>query len=169
MMAIPKYADKHHFDGCVGKTIEECQIIIDEVVQSMPDKFNNQTTLIMSIRKIREQTDLSYYKVVLRTNTAGTKVYGIYDDGVVYYPWPWKVNGEETDIGPWDCDEGDALSPEDCCAKIQADVPFPDDSGNYMACFVEEPVGGPNNPEKDNRAIVVTDGNGIVVRAPVAH
>ncbi len=118
---------------------------------------------------MREQTDLSYYKVVLRTNTAGTEIYGIYDDGVVYYPWPWRVNGVDMEIGPWDCDEGGAMTPEDCCRKIQLDVSYPDDNGNYIACFVEEPVGGPHNPERDDRAIVVTDGKGTVVRAPVAH
>mmetsp|Transcript_30953 Transcript_30953/g.63180 ORF Transcript_30953/g.63180 Transcript_30953/m.63180 type:complete len:272 (-) Transcript_30953:375-1190(-) len=169
MMNIPKYVDKYHFDDCVGKTIEECQVIIDTVVQSMPETFNNQTTLHMSIRKMREQTDFSYYKVVLRTNTAGTKIYGIYDDGVVYYPWPWRVNGVDMEIGPWDCDEGGAMTPEECCSKIQQDVSYPDDNGNYIACFVEEPVGGPHNPERDDRAIVVTDGKGTVVRAPVAH
>ena len=30
-------------------------------------------------------------------------------------------------------------------------------------------MGGPNNPEREDRAIVVTDGAGRVVRAPVAH
>jgi hypothetical protein len=44
-----------------------------------------------------------------------------------------------------------------------------DDSGKYLACFVEEPVGGPNNPEREDRAIVVTDSIGIVARAPIAH
>ena len=125
---------------------------------------------MLDIRKIREITDQSYYKVVLRTNTPGTRVYGIFDDGVVYYPWPWRVNGVDTTIGPWDCDEtGNFLTPEECCSKIQEDVQAADDNGNYLACFVEEPVGGPHNPERGNRAIVVTDGNGKVIRAPVAH
>ena len=161
--------DKHHVDGCIGKTIEQCQAIIDAEVQADPAKFDNQTTLYLDIRKVREQTDLSYYKVVLRTNVAGTKVSGIFDDGVVYYPWPWRVNGRDIKIGPWDCDEGTLLSPEECCAKIQADVPTRDDNGKFLACFVEEPVGGPHNPEKIDRAIGVVDASGKVIRAPVYH
>ena len=125
---------------------------------------------MLDIRKIREITDDSYYKVVLRTNKAGTKVYGIFDDGQVFYPWPWRVNGVDTTIGPWDCDEsGVPLTPEECCAKIQEDVPDPDENEHYLACFVEEPVGGPHNPKRGNRAIVVTDGNGKVIRSPIAH
>jgi hypothetical protein len=113
---------------------------------------------------------VSYYKVIIRTNVDGSKAYGIFDDGVIFYPWPWTVGGIDTEIGPWDCQTGgEYMSPFDCCAKIQAAVPEPDDNGNYLACFVEEPVGGPNNPEIEGRAIVVTDGKGKVVRAPVAH
>lgn len=61
------------------------------------------------------------------------------------------------------------MSPAECCTLIQNDVTSMDDQGNYLACFVEEPVGGPNNPEREDRAIVVTDGAGKVVRAPIAH
>ena len=52
---------------------------------------------------------------------------------------------------------------------IQTDVDRTDDNGNFLACFVEEPVGGPDNPEREDRAIVVTDGGYMIVRAPVAH
>ncbi|EJK45436.1 hypothetical protein THAOC_35946 [Thalassiosira oceanica] len=170
MAIIPRYTDKHHFEDCVGTTIEECQVIIDAYVQAHPEDFNNQTTLLMDIRKVRELTDESYYKVVLRTNIAGTHVYGIFDDGVVHYPWQWVVNNVPTEIGPWDCDDGgNMMSPAECCTLIQNDVTSMDDQGNFLACFVEEPVGGPNNPERQDRAIVVTDGAGKVVRAPIAH
>jgi hypothetical protein len=170
---IPVKADKHHFEECVGKTIEQCQTLIDAYVVDHPEDFKGQDSLWLDIRKIRELTDASYYKVVLRTNVAGNKVYGLFDDGMVYYPWPWKVNGIDMDIGPWSCKSesspDDFLSPQECCAKIQDDVTAMDDSGKYLACFVEEPVGGPNNPEREDRAIVVTDSIGIVARAPVAH
>ena len=111
-------------------------------------------------------TDIGYYKVVLRTEITGQKIVGLFDDGVVFYPWSWIVEGQPTTIGPWDCDE---MTPEECCSMIQEDTPLPDDSGNYLACFVEEPVGGPNNPKREDRAIVVTDRNMKVVRAPIAH
>lgn len=165
-----RYPDKHHFEECVGKTLAECQVLVDAFVQSNPEMFNNQTTLIFDIRKIRELTDESYFKVVLRTNMPGDKVYGVFDDAMVYYPWPWKMNGVDTPIGPWDCQQnGTVLTPRDCCRTIQKEVNKPDDYGNYLACFVEEPVGGPHNPERDDRAIVVSDATGVVVRAPVAH
>ena len=162
--------DRFHFEDCVGKTVEECQTIIDTTVISNPEEFNNQTTLTMDIRKIREQTDISYHKVVLRTNIQGTEVTGILDDGMVYYPWSWVVNGQPTSIGPWDCEEGGVyMSPQQCCEMIQEDVTLPDDNGNYLACFVEEPVGGPNNPVMDNRAIVIVEWGGKVGRAPSNH
>ena len=166
-------ADKHHFDECVGKTIEVCQALVDAYVKSHPVQFDGRSTLYLDIRKIRELTDDSYYKVVLRTNVPGTRVTGLFDDGMVYYPWKWRVNGNDVAIGPWNCKSSSGgtqfLSPVDCCAKIQGDVTQMDDAGNYLACFVEEPVGGPNNPERDDRAIVVTDATGKVARAPVAH
>mmetsp|Transcript_24867 Transcript_24867/g.53646 ORF Transcript_24867/g.53646 Transcript_24867/m.53646 type:complete len:301 (+) Transcript_24867:44-946(+) len=169
MALIPRYTDKHKFDECVGKTLEECQTLIDTFVTANPDQFNNQTTLMMDIRKIRELTDDSYYKVVIRTNLAGDKSLGIFDDGMIYYPWPWRVGGVDRTIGPWDCDVGTPLTVSECCQMIQQAVPDMDDNGHYMACFVEEPVGGPNNPEREDRAIVVTNANGKVVRPPVAH
>ncbi|KAL7546156.1 hypothetical protein ACHAWF_009498 [Thalassiosira exigua] len=170
MAVIPRYADKHHFEECVGKTIEECQVLVDSYVTSHTTEFNNQTTLMLDIRKIRELTDESYYKVVLRTNVPGTKVYGIFDTGEVFYPWPWRVNGQDVTIGPWSCvEDGNLLSPEACCTLIQDDVNYADDNNNFLACFVEEPVGGPHNPELEDRAIVVTDGEGKVLRAPIAH
>jgi len=172
MALIPRYADKHHFEECVGKTIAECQVLIDTFVAANPEQFNNQTTLLLDIRKMRELTDDSYYKVVLRTNLDGSEVYGIFDDGMVYYPWPWRVEGEDKTIGPWDCGGdggGGYLSPPECCQMIQEDVVWQDDNQHYLACFVEEPVGGPNNPEREDRAIVVIDSKGVVVRSPRAH
>lgn len=173
LAVIPRYADKHHFEECVGKTVDECQVLIDYYVTNNPDQFNDQTTLLLEIRKMREWTDETYYKVVLRTNLDGTEVYGIFDDGMVYYPWLWRVEGKDKTIGPWDCSgsggDGAYLSPAECCAMIQAEVVWQDDNQHYLACFVEEPVGGPNNPEREDRAIVVIDSGGEVVRSPVAH
>lgn len=126
----------------------------------------------MDIRKIREITDDSYYKVVIRTNLDGDKAYGIFDDGEIYYPWPWRVNGVDKLIGPWSCQDSETqafMTPEECCTSIQQNVTQADDYGKFLACFIEEPVGGPHNPERDDRAIVVVDAKGRVVRAPVAH
>lgn len=124
------------------------------------------TSLHLSVRKLREQSDTSYYKVVLTTNVQGTLVEGIYGDGTVYYPWGWQVSGDTIEIGPWDCS---SKTPEECCFIIQTDVPMMDDQGNYIACFVEEPVGGANNPERKDRAIAVADSGGIIQRAPIYH
>lgn len=170
MAVIPRYIDKHHFEECVGKTVLECQVLVDDYVTDHPEDFKNQTSLYLDIRKIRELTDESYYKVVIRTNLDGSLAYGILDDGEIYYPWPWRVDGVDKTIGPWDCaPDGAYMAVADCCAMIQEDVPDQNDYDKFLACFVEEPVGGPHNPERDNRAITVTDGAGIVVRAPVAH
>mmetsp|Transcript_39190 Transcript_39190/g.81973 ORF Transcript_39190/g.81973 Transcript_39190/m.81973 type:complete len:301 (+) Transcript_39190:86-988(+) len=163
---FPTYEDKHHFEECIGRSVPQCQSLIDTYVSANPEEFNNQTTLLLDIRKIRELTDASYYKVVLRTDMEGEHVAGIFDDGQVFYPWPWTVHEKDLDIGPWDCK--DMETPE-CCRMIQEDVPDPDDVGNFLACFVEEPVGTTNNPARDDRAITIIDGEGMVVRAPIAH
>lgn len=157
--------NKHRFEDCVGQTIESCQDTINAYVATHPGNFNGRTSLNLSVRKLREQTDTSYYKVVLTTNIQGTLVEGIYSDGMIYYPWGWRVDGEVVDIGPWDCS---SKTPEECCEMIQVDVPTMDDQGNYIACFVEEPVGGTHNPERQDRAIGVVKGNKII-RAPIYH
>lgn len=82
------------------------------------------------------------------------------------YPWGWNVNGTSITVGPWNCTD---MTPEECCGIIQTDVPMMDDNGNYMACFVEEPVGGVHNPEDEGRAKGVADASGKIVRAPIAH
>lgn len=157
---------KHRFEDCVGETIAVCQEKINAHVADHPENFNNHTSLNLSVRKLREETDISYYKVVLTTNLNGTLVEGIYADGMIYYPWGWRVGGEVTEIGPWECAE---KTPEECCEMIQLDVPEMDDQGNYIACFVEEPVGGIHNPEMDDRAIGVADSEGKIIRAPIYH
>ena len=174
MAVIDRYADRYHFDDCVGETIADCEAIINAKVMiaqiTESGEFNNQTSLTMDIRKIRELTDYSYHKVVIRTNLDGDQADGIFEDGMIYYPWPWMVNGVAQDIGPWSCQEnGVHDSPAACCMKIQEDIDYPDDNGNYIACYVEEPVGGPNNPIMDGRVIVVVGANSKVVRPPINH
>lgn len=158
--------NKHHFENCVGDTIASCQDKINAYVADHPGNFNGRTSLNLSVRKLREETDTSYYKVVLTTNVNGTLVDGIYADGMIYYPWGWQVSGVTADVGPWDCS---AKTPEECCETIQLEVPEMDDQGNYIACFVEEPVGGAHNPEKEDRAIGVADSGGKIIRAPIYH
>ena len=95
---IPVKADKHHFEECVGKTIEQCQTLIDAYVVDHPEDFKGQDSLWLDIRKIRELTDASYYKVVLRTNVAGNKVWSIRRwDGVL----PLAMEGEWDRYGNW--------------------------------------------------------------------
>lgn len=146
--------------------MDECQTLIDTYVSEHTEDFNNRTSLRMELRKIREYTDESYYKVVLRTDITATVIAGVFDDGGISYPWPWTVEGEPRSIGPWNCT---GQTPEDCCRDIQIDVAVPNDYGDLLACFVEEPVGSLMNPERDNRAITVVDANLIVQRAPIAH
>jgi len=161
MAVIDRYSDRYHFDDCVGETIADCEAIINAKVMiaqiTESGEFNNQTSLTMDIRKIRELTDYSYHKVVIRTNLDGDQADGIFEDGMIYYPWPWMVNGVGQDIGPWSCQTlGVHDSPAACCTKIQEDIDYPDDNGNYIACYVEEPVGGPNNPILDGRKVRVS-------------
>jgi len=164
------YPGRHRFDGCQGKTVIKCGEIIDAEVSKNPEKFGNNTSLMLDVRKIREETDESYFKVVLRTDARGQVVHGIMGDGMVYYPWLWRVAGVDNIIGPWNCSTGSGrMGPAECCTMIQTDVSEPNDAGDFLACFVEEPVGGPNNPVRTDRAIAVVDGQGRVVRPPIYH
>ena len=47
-----------------------------------------------------------YHKVVIRTNLDGNQADGFFEDGMIYYPWPWMVNNVGRDIGPWSCHTG---------------------------------------------------------------
>lgn len=180
MAVIPRYEDRHHFEDCVGTSVAECETLINAFVKANSAQFNGLEELSMDIRKIRELTDPSYYKVVIRTDITGLKAFGVFDDGIIEYPWPWIPGAgyeeKKHDIGSWNCmplddQTGDItyMTPQECCAMIQANIDYPNESGHFLACFVEEPVGGPHNPQSEGRAIVVVDGSGQVVRPPINH
>ena len=152
-------------------------MVIDTYVKNHKEKFNDQTSLFIAVRHEREWADEGYNKAVILTDKSGRKVAGALDDGQVMYKWPWVTPAGSIDIGPWDCDvaspleAGNKMTPEECCAKIQADVTEPDILGNYLECFVEEPVGSDTgkNPNREDRAIVVVNSENVVVRAPIHH
>lgn len=112
----------------------------------------------------------NYYLVGLRTNEAETGVVGVLGDGMIWYPWQWVLpDGSSYDIGPWDCDVGMPLSPEQCCDMIKASVPNVDINGNYIDCIVSAPIGSVSNPRIPNRVIITTNENNIVIREPTAE
>lgn len=86
----------------------------------------------------RQITDEQYYKVVLVTDREKTKVVGSEGFGEVTYPFPWRYQGKQMSVGPWDCQPaGEVLSVKECCDKIVKSVPCPDDLGNCMSCHVQ--------------------------------
>ena len=93
---------------------------------------------ILQKAKERQITDEHYYKVVLVTDREKTKVVGPEGFGEVTYPFPWRYQGKQMSVGPWDCQPaGEVLSVKECCDKIVNSVPCPDDLGNCMSCHVQ--------------------------------
>ena len=93
---------------------------------------------IVQKAKERQITDEHYYKVVLVTDREKTKVVGPEGFGEVTYPFPWRYQGKQMSVGPWDCQPaGEVLSVKQCCDKIVNSVPCPDDLGNCMSCHVQ--------------------------------
>ena len=93
---------------------------------------------IVQKAKERQITDEHYYKVVLVTDREKTKVVGPEGFGEVTYPFPWRYQGKQMSVGPWDCQPaGEVLSVKKCCDKIVNSVPCPDDLGNCMSCHVQ--------------------------------
>ena len=79
------------------------------------------------------------------------------------------VESEDTpvSVGPWDCDTGIPLSPEECCDMIKTSVPHADVKGNFLDCHVSPPLGSDSNPHDPNRVVVLTNENHIVIREPM--
>ena len=93
---------------------------------------------IVQKAKMRQITDEHYYKVVLVTDREKTKVVGPEGFGEVTYPFPWRYQGKQMSVGPWDCQPaGEVLTVKECCDKIVSSVPCPDDLGNCMSCHVQ--------------------------------
>ena len=116
----------------------------------------------------------------------GTHVDGLFGSaggesmGMVWYPFKWVLppgtygdtdyaNPIEIDVGPWDCDVGAPLTVDECCSLIKSSVPFADVNGNFLECYANYPVGSVQNPEVSSRVIILTNHQGIVVKAPVAE
>jgi len=171
------HADEHHaevqavvFDECIGKTFNECYNLIRVAVTNHQEDFDHawdEMPVLLS-RVNEEPRDEGYQNVGMRTDRAETHVVGVLGDGMVFYPRDWcPIDGSEcAPIGPWDCNVGGALTVEDCCDLIMADVPGPDIHGNYLTCVAVPPVGSASNPYNGARVSIHIDSDMIVRHAP---
>ena len=118
-----------YFPECIGLSVEECEALIEQEIVENPDIF--PSGVVFDVRQKRQITDDSYNMVVLVTNDED-HVVGRLGDGVVEYPFVWRKNGVEVEIGPWDCDVGTPLTSSECCTFIKASVPGVDDNGREL-------------------------------------
>lgn len=133
-------------------TVAECETFIGDDLYKHPE-LTNGNEINFDLRPKRQRTDETYNSVVLVTdNDDFQHVAGINRDGIVKYPFPWVMNGEEIELGPWDCDVGTPLTTTECCAFIQASVPGVDDNGRHLECYVQTP-----EASDPNTVIVVYD------------
>ena len=175
---------KVEFDECVGQHIDWCRERIWAEHKNTPQNFGNMPTMQIEQAKPIKPNEGEYYMVGMRTNMEGTAVVGLLGEqggealGMIWYPFQWvlpagtyadKTYDEPTgiDIGPWDCDVGSPLTPEQCCTLIKSSMPYPDVNNNKLDCYSNYPIGSSQNPVQENRVIILTNHQDIVQRAPV--
>mmetsp|Transcript_19498 Transcript_19498/g.46113 ORF Transcript_19498/g.46113 Transcript_19498/m.46113 type:complete len:297 (+) Transcript_19498:117-1007(+) len=163
-----------HFPDCVLAGEAECKEAILADLESNPNLYSHIGGFVeFETRKKRsvDPDDPDHDKVVLKTDSTGTKVIGLNGDCIVHYPFKWLKDGVEIAIGPWDCSLGQhpeelqycqPLSPTDCCDMIKASIGHEtDDHGHTLACYVEK------EEETDLQKVIVVvdkvDGKEIVV------
>ena len=103
--------------------------MVEQEISENPDMF--PAGVVFEVRNKRQITDDTYNYVVLVTNDED-HVVGRLGDGVVEYPFVWRENGVEVEIGPWDCDVGTPLTSSECCTFIKSSVPGVDDNGREL-------------------------------------
>jgi len=163
-----------HFPDCVLVGEAECKDAILAELASSPDLYAHIGGFVeFETRKKRafDPEDPDHDKVVLKTDSTGTKVIGLNRDCIVHYPFMWQKDGVEVAIGPWDCSLGQhpeerqycqPLSPTDCCELIQASIGYETDiHGDHLECYVEKE----EEPDRQKVIIVVdeVDDEDIVV------
>lgn len=119
-----------YFPECIGLSVDQCEDLIEQEIAENPDLFPGG--VVFDVRSKRQITDDTYNYVVLVTDEVGEHVVGRLGDGVVEYPFVWRKDGAEVEIGPWDCDMVTPLKTAECCAYIKASVPGVDDNGREL-------------------------------------
>mmetsp|Transcript_11266 Transcript_11266/g.16918 ORF Transcript_11266/g.16918 Transcript_11266/m.16918 type:complete len:209 (-) Transcript_11266:212-838(-) len=154
-------------DECLHKHKDVCIAAINAKLAEHPELFEGREAFEFEVNKVREATDEGYNIVAMRLNADETTVGGLLGDGMIWYPYDWCLAADDCyTVGPWDCDVGIPLLPEQCCKMIQDSVPHEDMNGNYLECYTEFPVGSPSNPINPGRVCIHTDADGIVVHIP---
>mmetsp|Transcript_12902 Transcript_12902/g.19264 ORF Transcript_12902/g.19264 Transcript_12902/m.19264 type:complete len:209 (+) Transcript_12902:47-673(+) len=154
-------------DECLHKHQDVCIAAINAKLAAYPELFEGREAFEFEVNKVREATDEGYNIVSMRLNADETTVGGLLGDGMIWYPYEWCLAADDCyTVGPWDCDVGIPLLPEQCCKMIQDSVPHEDMNGKYLECYTEYPVGSPSNPVNPGRVCIHTDADGIVVHIP---
>eukprot|EP00985_Skeletonema_marinoi_P006408 scaffold2771_cov198-Skeletonema_marinoi.AAC.6 len=154
-------------DECLHKHKDVCIAAINAKLAAYPELFEDREAFEFEVNKVREATDEGYNIVSMRLNADETTVGGLLGDGMIWYPYEWCLAADDCyTVGPWDCDVGIPLLPEQCCKMIQDSVPHEDMNGKYLECYTEFPVGSPSNPVNPGRVCIHTDADGIVVHIP---
>mmetsp|Transcript_19869 Transcript_19869/g.39811 ORF Transcript_19869/g.39811 Transcript_19869/m.39811 type:complete len:209 (-) Transcript_19869:208-834(-) len=154
-------------DECLHKHKDVCIAAINAKLAAYPELFEDREAFEFEVNKVREATDEGYNIVSMRLNADETTVGGLLGDGMIWYAYEWCLAADDCyTVGPWDCDVGIPLLPEQCCKMIQDSVPHEDMNGKYLECYTEFPVGSPSNPVNPGRVCIHTDADGIVVHIP---
>ena len=149
-----------YFPECIGLSVDQCEDLIEQEIAENPDLFPGG--VVFDVRSKRQITDDTYNYVVLVTDDVGEHVVGRLNDGLVEYPFVWRKDGAEVEIGPWDCDMVTPLKTAECCAYIKASVPGVDDNGRELECYIQ-----PKELPDDSKLVIVVDPEtGKVVDSP---
>jgi len=152
-----------YFPECIRLSVDQCEDLIEQEIGENPDLFPGG--VVFDVRSKRQITDDTYNYVVLVTNDTGEHVTGRLGDGVVEYPFLWRKDGVEVQIGPWDCDVGTPLTTWECCAFVKASVSGVDENGRELECYIQPP----ETPENSKLVIVVDPTTGTIVEDAIPH
>lgn len=176
------------FEECKGKTVEECETLINQMIENDPSLFGGRDHLVYVVHEVRQKGERNYHKVGLMTDMEGNYVIGLNGDGVVKYTNPdhdgknvwciqdkpcknptrlWHIDDKCCfNVGPWDCDADGPMTVEECCNYIQSTIPGLDFRGNMLECNAVYPLGSEMNPVDRDRVYMRVNAEGRVIGEP---
>lgn len=88
---------KTKWPECVDdkRTSDDCKSIIEYEIANTNLFTENDKLITVHVLHIRSEVDDLYNAVVIRTNEVTGRVAGVYNDGMVYYDFPWNGTGVE--------------------------------------------------------------------------
>lgn len=177
------------FTECKDLTLEECKTVITRLQSDGTLFGRNVDNVNYEVDTLQQPGAQNAHVIGIVTDMEGTHVTGYSGDGIIRYYNPnfarqsvWCISNEpctynqnrilEIDdkccfnVGPWDCDNGNPKTVDECCDMIKSSVPGPNTDGKEIECHIAHPLGSIQNPIDYNRIKSVVAPDGHIVISP---